>query len=143
MTGYATKSRQVLGHYALATIDSLAATGDNTIWNVGEPITVVRIEAIIGTVTSDTGAAVVKFDKRVLTNSDTGRGDGDVGTLTVPVSTAAGKILYKNVRVDCSPGDQIVAEVTTTSAAGSAYYEVHYIRRHEEPANLTDMIASA
>lgn len=142
MTGYATKSRQVLGHYALATVDSLAATGDNTIWNVGEPITVVRIEAIIALAAS-TGAAVIKFDKRILTDSDTGRGDGDIGSLTIPASTVAGKVVYKNVRVDCSPGDQIVAEVGTTSAAGSAYYEVHYIRRHEEPLNLTDMIASA
>jgi len=137
------ESYQTLQFNALATIDSLASTGDAAvIYDVLQPITVTRIGAVIGTAASTT-AAVIEFDRRILTDSDTGRGTADVGTVTIPAATPAGKILYKDVQIDLNVGDQVVPQVVTTSEAGSARYFIEYIARHESAANQSDMIASA
>jgi hypothetical protein len=141
--GYGNESRQVSHATAYTANDDLAATGDSAVvFDITGPITVRRIGVVIAVATVGT-AAVVKFDRRITTGSDTGRGDGDVGALTVP-ALAAGKIVYKDVKIDLDPGDQIVPQVTTaqgTSGEGRYFYE--YENRHETPANCADMVASA
>lgn len=148
MAGYGAESVISSSHFvALATADSLGSTGDSAvIWNVTRRITIKRIYAIITTAIVSSADVVVKFDRRILTNSDTGRGDGDIGVLNIPTTTAIGKVVYKDVNVSLAPGDQIVPQVTTAAAgggaAGDAYYGFDYIDEPEQATNQTDMVLS-
>ena len=137
--GYGNQSRQTLTVHE-KTADNLGATGDDLILDITQPVTVLRIGCLVTTAIVGTGT--IKADRRVTAGSDTGRGDGDVGTLTM-LALAAGKILYKDVRVDLNPGDQIVFEVTAAATSGNGRYFAEVIARDEVAANLTDMTASA
>lgn len=145
--GYGNHDRQTLKHVALTTAKDLTAASDSVIWNILKPVTCLRILAVISTATVSTGTIVVNFDKRITTDSDTGRVTGGVGTLNIPTGVAAGKVYYKDVHVDLQPGDQIATTVTTAAAgggaAGAAYLEVELVDRDEVAANCTDMVASA
>jgi len=128
------------------TADDLSATGDAGVaWDIVRPVTVIRVGALVTTVLN--GAAVVAFDRRVTTGSDTGRVNGlnaaGDAVITIPTTTAAGKIVYKDVRVDLDPGDQVIAEVTSGATSGAARYFVECVNRDEVAANLSDMVASA
>ena len=142
--GYAYESLQEWqSEYVQGTADVLTAAADhNGLFEVTRPITVLAVGAIITTAIQ--GACVVKFDRRVTKGSDTGRGDGDVGILTIPDGTAVGKqVISDNTRVDLNPGDQVVPEVTSAAAtAGGAHYFIHYIPRAETIANLSDYVES-
>jgi hypothetical protein len=131
------------------TADDLSATGDaGYIFDIVQPITVTRIGALVTTILS--GPAVINFDRRVLTGSDSGRlsgfDDADEATLTIPTTTAVGKIVYKNVSgedYDMDPGDQIVPNVSTGATSGACRYIVWYVPRDETVDNCTDMVESS
>lgn len=141
---YANQPLQTFEWPVGVTADDAAATGDSAVfWDVVKPITVKRIGCLVTTVLAGT-AAVVKFDRRITTGSDTGRTDGTIGTLTLPDGTAAGKVVYKEVSIDLNPGDQIMPEVTTAQGtSGAVRHFVEYLVRDETPANCADMVASA
>ncbi len=128
------------------TADDLSSTGDGgQILDVVEPITVVEVGCLVTTVLN--GAATVAFDRRVTTGSDTGRvdglnSDGDA-VVTIPDTTAAGKYVYKQVRVDLDIGDQVVPEVTSGATSGACRYVVKYLPRDETIDNQTDAVESA
>lgn len=136
-----------------ATADVIETTGDagsDQIFTVLSPITVFRVGALVTElVATDATAGIIKFDRRVTYASDTGRGDGDIGTITIPDTTAVGKIIYSEaIQIDLDAGDQIVPQVTTAGVdagteAGEMLYIVWYYDRHETPANQTDLVASA
>jgi len=132
-----------------ATADVLTATGDHAgTFKVSRPITVLAIAATITTAVVSSGAVVVKADKRPTTGSDASRGNGDVGVLTIPAGTAAGKVVRSaSTRINLNPGDEVVFEVTTAAAgggaAGGAQYHVHYVPRAESVGNLPDVVVSA
>ena len=148
------ESRQAPQHAALTGADDLAgalAVGP-VVWDVVRPITILRIGALITTVVNSAANAVVAFHRRILTDSDAGMLLGLDGTailagngvLQIPTTTAVGKIVYKEVRVDVNPGDQIAPFLTTAATvAGGARYFFEYINRHETPANCADMVKSA
>jgi hypothetical protein len=144
--GYGNHDKQVWIYDSDYTADDLSATGDaGYIFNIVQPITVLRVGTLVTTVLN--GPAVVAFDRRVTTDSDTDRvaalnTDGD-GAITIPTTTAVGKIVYKDVRVDCDPGDQIVPEVTTGATSGAGRHFVEYIVRDETVDNLDDMVETA
>lgn len=89
---------------------------------------------------TDAGGATVKFDRRVLAGSDTGRGDGDVGEITIPASNQQGKVLFEKVSgVELDAGDQVVVQVTAEGV--TALNVVPYIKFVNIPArreNQTD-----
>lgn len=130
------------------TADDVSATGDAAwIFDVVAPITVLRVGAIVTTVIVSTGVVVVDFDRRILTGSDTGRVnklDGTNATISIPATEAAGKLVYKDVRVDLDPGDQVVPEViTAATTSGAARYFIEYIQRDNAAGEFADMVASA
>lgn len=139
--GYSNESRQRWAFETVTAVDVLTATGDAAATFVcWQPITVLRVGMLV-TVAVGGDTATVAFDRRITAGSDTGRVDGGVTTVVVPASTAAGKIVYKDVRVDLDAGDEVVPEVTEVSAAGSVRYFVEYVNRHEVPANMADLVA--
>ncbi len=135
-----------------ATADVLTSTGDIAsfgIFNVVERLTLYRVGALIKTlVATDTAEAVITFDKRITTDSDTGRVEPLVSgaLLTIPDTTVVGKIVYEDITpTELSPGDQVVPEVTTAgtdgASAAGAYLPVLYLRRTDyTAAKETDMV---
>lgn len=112
-----------------ATPIALTATGDDWTMTAMQPLDVVRIGFLVTTTFSSSGDTVVNFDKRVTAGSDTGRGDGDVGVLNIPTTTAAGTLFVKELSspIEIDAGEQIVAEVgTAASSAGSGIYMLMY-----------------
>lgn len=127
--------------FSTTAADSLAATGDAAeTFKVAYPITVTRVGFIVSTLVD--GAPVVKFDKRPNVGSDTDRGDGDVGELTVPDTTAVGVMVTRDVTpVDLEPGDEVVPQVTSAATAGAGFPVVFYRIRQEEPGNIDSWVA--
>lgn len=130
-----------------STADVLTTAGDHGgIMDVHIPIRVIRVGALITTAIDSTGAdPVVKFDRRITTGSDTGRGDGDVGAVTIPDDTAAGKYVWSDaIKIDLDVGDQVVPQVTTAATtAGGAQYSIVYQNRNETLDNEDDAVESA
>jgi hypothetical protein len=122
-------------------LNSAADCGD---WAPGYIPHIVRAVAVVVTNTLG-GAGVLKVDKRPTAGDDTGRGDGDIATVTLPNGTTAGSVIYVdglNVRVD--PGQEAVAEVTDVTAASDTAHVILYVEpTWERPANNTAMAASA
>jgi hypothetical protein len=91
-------------------------------------------------------AGVLKVDKRVTFKSDTGRGDGDIASLTIPSGLAAGAVLYQrcNPPVIMEPGTEAVCQVTDVTGAGDLADIVFLVEViPEEPANMSAMVATA
>lgn len=146
---HATHSRLIWIYDPDWTADDLAVANDAAfVFNIVLPITILRVGTLITTVMN--GAATVAFDRRVLTDSDTGRVNGldssGNGVIIIPTTTAVGKLVHKDLAsspVDCNPGDQIIAEVTSAATSGAGRHFVEYIVRDETAANCSDMIATA
>jgi hypothetical protein len=99
-------------------------------------------EAVVAT----SVAPVVTFRQR-LAYAVTGS-QVSLGTLTIPDTTAVGKVLYKNITpVVLNVGDTLCLDNTTAgtggSTAGKGIYGFELEDEPEQPANETDMVASA
>ena len=110
------------------------------------PCTVTQLLfAVTGeTIGGTTGAPTVLFKKRPTPNSATG--ETTVGILTLPDTTAVGKVVYKDVTpVDFAVGDSLEISHTigtgTPTGMGVAYLVAY--QDPEVPGNNTDMVASA
>ncbi len=95
---------------------------------------------------------VVKFDRRPTAGSDTSRGDGDVGTLTIGATRAQGYAVYEATDykddgtgswvASLDEGDQVVVEVTTASSANGQGIPWLLVEVNpEQPANNSMMVA--
>lgn len=130
-------------------IDALSGAGVHTASYVCmEQVLVRSLYAVVTTlVASDTAEAVITIKRRPTYGSATG--EVSIGTLTIPDTTAAGKVIYKNVSpVEIQPGDQVVFEITTaatdgSSVAGNVVYGLRISANEEEEANSSDMVLSA
>lgn len=72
-------------------------------------------------VTAATTAPVFKFDIRPTAGSDTGRGDGDAGAITIPSGTAIGTVMYDEAAKgdQVTAGDQVVCQYATAASGPS------------------------
>jgi hypothetical protein len=119
-------------------------TGDKARWSPG--YLPVRIRAVaVELNAAPGGAGVVRFDKRTTFASDTGRGTGDVATINLATSQAAGSVVYKDgLNVTVNPGEEVVVTVATASAGVSGAKVTLYIEpQWENPANFTKMVKSS
>jgi hypothetical protein len=104
------------------------------------PVTALRINALV-TVAPTATAAVVALDRRITYGSDTGR--VEIGRLTIPIGTAIGKVVWKELDpTDFDIGDQMVLELITASTAGAAILGVEFVPRSEHPLNWVDSVKS-
>lgn len=112
-----------------ATLADASATGDKLTFTPAVPVEVLEIGIIVTTALVDAaGGLVLKADLRPTAGSDSGRGDGDVGVMTL-TSAQANKVAGKVVRSRFTspykviPGQQVVLDLTTAvdSGAGIAF----------------------
>lgn len=131
-------------------VDCDQVVADFVVFNPGlQKVEVLRAGAVVTEACAGaTSTPIFKFDKRPTAGSDTGRGDGDVGTLTLG-TTAAGKVMYTRPpdRVALEPGEEVVFEMTQRAdGAGAAGHVRPFLLVRpvpEEPGNLSSMVESA
>lgn len=118
-------------------------TANTTVWhNVGYHPVVIRAFALVVTTTFDTAPNVLTMTKRILIGSDTGA--SAITTLTVPTSTAAGKVVYKGgLEIKLNPGDELKVANGGETTAGAGTLLMLIEPSWELPANNTDMVLSA
>lgn len=122
------------------------STGDKCSFLVVRPIKIKQVGLCM--LTTEAGGATVKFDRRVKAGSDSGRGDGDVGIITVPASDSQGKILSEDEAASADlildAGDEIVVEVTAENVSANAFFKpfVEYYVLSESLANMSDRSAA-
>lgn len=121
---------------------SVASTGQKGEYAaVSGQISVSRIALAVST-SLGAGAAVIEIRKRPVVGSASS--EVAIATLTIPASTAAGKVLYKDLNeVVVAPGESLSLQVTSASAAGAVLLG---FSAHEDPEyklNMANLIASA
>lgn len=141
-----------IGGGAAGAAQVLTSAADIHIFTIPFRCRPIRVGFSLTTTVSSSVSAVVKFDKRPTAGSDSSRGDGDVGTLTIPTAAAAGKAYYENTdyKEDATgawvgtlnEGDQVVVQVTTASTSAGAGIPWLIVEPDlERPANNSAMVA--
>lgn len=119
---------------------TLNSTGDKAFWQPGQPVDILRW-GIIADGLVDVGAGMtVKLDVRSTVGTDTGRGDGDGGDITITADIAAGDGIYTEELtaaaitasnpgiLELDPGEEVVFQVTDAAdTAGNGYFFIEYI----------------
>ena len=133
--GYGNESKTVLMAFDSNT-DALKNTTKYI--RILEPFTLLRLEALV-TVIADAAIALTVTWETIVGGTST-----TIGTVTVPDTTAVGKVVYKNVTaVDLSPGNVIKIVVSNTGTSSAVQLAAVGVSRAEMPANLTNMVLSA
>lgn len=120
------------------------STGDKAV--IRFPVKCEVIESGVNWEVSSTHAtaAIIKVDKRVLTLSDTGRGDGDVAVIKKVASVnklGLVTIARPAARVVMQPGMEAVFEVTTANGDACAFSG--YIKVRQIPEHISNMAGTA
>lgn len=131
----------------LKEIDIGASSADHGEFICVRPCTVTKLGFVVaGEVVGGTSAApTVVFTKRPTPLSSSG--EAAIGTLTIPDTTAVGKVVYKNLStpVALAVGDSV--EISHTVGTGSPTgMGIAFMICEEDPeydGNNTDMVASA
>lgn len=119
---------------------NLTTTGDKADWAPGMVPYTIRGVAVMYR-TEPTGALVLKLDK---IDSAGTRGDGDVAVVTGAATDDIRDVLYKKLNVKVSPGEEVIAEVTTASAGATDCHVILLVEPSwDVPENNTKMNASS
>jgi hypothetical protein len=131
--------------WMVARAQVLTTTGDKVFWSPGlQPVLLRGWALIVTTAVTAADPVTMSVDKRVTAGSDTGRVADIVGSITLPGGTVAGKVYYKRgFQAKISPGEELVFEVTDAAVAGNATIVILLEPSWEEPAQNTNMVASA
>jgi hypothetical protein len=106
-----------------------------------QPIMVDVIYAVIVTAPTVTASTAV-FKYRPTIGSATG--EVTIGTLTFPVATAIGTMVFKTVdNVKCPATGEIVVSITVASTAGAAAFGFMAAPNWDSPGNNLKMLRSA
>lgn len=136
-----------VGTAPLAEEDFSAAAAVQGEWLILKRCTIKRITFYVtATIAATTTAPVVTFRRRLAYAVSSGQ--STIGTLTMPDTTAVGKILYKDVTpVTFNVGDTITLDNTQASvgggASGKGIYGFEIDPAPEYKLNEGDMVLSA
>ena len=137
--------------FTVGAADGLALSSEADIWIWSVPFKCKPIRVGVNVTTATSGnASVVKFDRKV---SSASRGDGDVGTLTIPDATAIGACIYQDSDYVAAgtgywdeyleEGDLVYVQVTTLVATGKVLPWLVVEIMPERPANNSGMTATS
>ena len=142
----------LIGGGAAGAAQSLGSATDIHIFTIPFRCRPLRVGFTITETVSGGVAPIIKFDKRPTAGSDVSRGDGDVGTLTLGATGAAGKAYYEitDYKDDgtgswvgtLNEGDQVVVQVSTASGANGTGIPWLIVEPDpERPANNSAMVS--
>ena len=141
-----------VGGGAAGAAQSLGSTADIHIFTIPFRCRPIRAGFTITQTVSGGIAPVVAFDRRPTAGSDSSRGDGDVGTLTLTATGASGKAYYENTDyvaagtgswvATLDEGEQVVVEVKTASGGNGQGIPWLVVEVDpEQPANNSAMVS--
>jgi hypothetical protein len=103
-----------------------------------DPCTVYRVQAYVDVI-ADADITITITREAILGGTSTA-----ITTLTVPNTTAVGKVVYKDITpVDLSPGQVLKYVVSNSGTSTALILSAVVIPRAEMAANLGNMVASA
>jgi|SRR3990172_9658687 len=103
-----------------------------------DPCTITRVAAYVDVIV-DADMTITITKEAIVGGTSTA-----VTTLTLPNTTAVGKVVYKDITpVDLAPGNVLKYVVSNTGTATAMILTATGIPRAEVPANLSNMVASA
>lgn len=124
----------------LAADDLSVAAGVRGEYACVKRIKIRRLKVTVSVAT--VGATVLEFNRRPTLAS--AAGEVQIGELTIPAASAAGTTVYKDITpVVLSVGEGLAIEVTTAATSGSGLFSVEADPDFEQPANESNMVASA
>jgi len=115
-----------------ASASNMTSTADVATFTPSTEVEVYEFGVVITTDLTASDNLIIAADLRTVAGSDTGRGNGDVGTLTIAAGSSggidAGDVIMcrPSAPVAVSPGEEVVIEVTNAVAAGAGYCFVNY-----------------
>lgn len=130
-------------HNAVKLIDT-SSTGDKLRYVVPFKCEIRQLQAHVFSTVAE--AVVIKADKRPTAGSDTGRGDGDLGSISLGASDQQGKVVVDtpSARLTLDRGEELVMQVTTASTCNKVVaLEVLVERIAEVDGNNSDISESA
>jgi hypothetical protein len=129
---------QLVQAVSLAPADPLAGTR----WSPG--MTPQRVRAISATITTITATAIITLTFKYRPTPGSSSGEVTIGTLTLPIGAAVGKVYYKKgLDYLVQPGGEVVVQAAGASATGNATLGMLTEPHWEMPANNSNAIASA
>lgn len=122
---------------------ALTAAADIGVWAPGLQPVEIRGVALVITTAATVTAAVVDFYRRPQAGSDTNR--VLIKRLNPTLAQEAiGNVIYADVEgTTINPGEDVIAEVSTTATAGNAHAVIMFQPKWQQPANNTKMIKVA
>jgi hypothetical protein len=134
---------ELIGNMALpvsGSTESLASTAVIKRYAVGIGMNIRQVAFLVTTAPTTT-APVIVLKKYPVAGSSAGA--VSLATLTLPVGTAAGSVVYKKLdSITLEAGQELVMEVTTAAAAGAGYSLIEAYHAPEDVQNLSNCIAS-
>lgn len=108
---------------------------------IGSPVEIVRIAAAIVTSPTVTATVITVYRR---SGPNVTAGQVTLGTITLPVATAIGNVVYKDLNQQrLAVGECLAFAVTTTSSAGTAVCGFLAQEDPEYKLNESKMVASA
>jgi hypothetical protein len=128
--------------YHRANAVALQGTGVKTTFSPGVRPFKLRSVAVVVTLQNTVTPPVLTIKRRPTAGSATG--EVTVTTLTVPLARLPGEIVYKNgLDETVSPGEQLVADLTTASTAGAGDIVLEFDPKWDQLTNNAKAYASA
>lgn len=124
----------------LGSAQSLTSAANIAKFLCPEKMDVLQIGFVVTTAITVTATVISVYSR---TSPGVTAGQVLLGTLTIPISTAIGTVVYKSLEAACSEGSTVEFDVTTTSTAGAGYAYCKAGFSSENPTNVTNMLASA
>ena len=131
-----------------ATASVTSSTADIDTFTPSFPVEIYEFGIVVTTSLTASDNLIIAADKRPTAGSDTGRGDGDIGTLTIAAADSdgvnAGDIIVcrPTTPVVLLPGEECVIEVTNATAAGGGFAFVNYRALPKRDASTLTAVTS-
>ncbi len=134
----------------VATLTALSLTAAATTygrWAVTKSIMVKQILFYVTAGVTSGTVAIINLKKHLAIGVSAGQ--VTIGSLSVPNSATVGQVIYKSLTpTQFNPGDEICIDVQRAAtdggtAAGAGFVDFVFDLEPEDPANVTDMTASA
>ena len=125
-------------------------TGDVGTFTPTVPVEIVEFGVVVTTAFAASDNFILAADRRITAGSDTGRGDGDAGTLTIAAASTAAVVAGDVVisrpatKLLVYPGQQVVLEVTNGNASGVGlpFINYRYVATADRASTILNAVAS-
>jgi hypothetical protein len=125
---------------AIGAVESLTSAANIAKFLCPEQMDVLQVSFKVTTAPTVTAAVISVYNR---TSPGVTSGQVLLTTITIPVATAIGTLVYKPIEASCQEGSTVEFDVTTTATAGAGYGYCKVGFSSENPTNLASSLLSA